>query len=48
MACAAARIDTATCSGDGRKADHALRMKQDRLMGSDQVRDMLIKVVEAI
>lgn len=37
MACAATRIDTAICPGNGRKADHALRLKPDHLIGAGQV-----------
>lgn len=36
MACAATRIDTAICPGNGRKADHALRLKPDHLIGAGQ------------
>src|SRR5690606_7975593 len=34
LACAAARIDTSICPGDGPKAHHALRLKPDHPMGS--------------
>ncbi|MGB3899339.1 MAG: hypothetical protein WA973_12360, partial [Mesorhizobium sp.] len=36
LACAAARIGTTICPGNSRKADHALRLKPDHLMGSGQ------------
>ncbi|WP_205962205.1 hypothetical protein, partial [Paracoccus siganidrum] len=34
LACAAAWIGTVICTGHGRKADHALKLKPDHPMGA--------------